>query len=137
MKNIIMLILMALPILGLAQMNEKKNESYYKITTKKCIPKKGYHLMLKQIILDSRCPEDVNCVWAGEIQVKLSLYQNQKFIVDKIITLSTKQNQEDIDWINQYLPLKYGDFNRITAYPNPKKDIKINPKKYYLKLVAK
>ena len=30
------------------------------------------------MISDSRCPEGVNCVWAGEVQLELEIYKNQK-----------------------------------------------------------
>jgi hypothetical protein len=37
----------------------------------------GLVLTLERVVSDSRCPVDVNCVWAGEIRVALSLERPQ------------------------------------------------------------
>jgi hypothetical protein len=29
----------------------------------------GLHLVLKEVTSDSRCPQGLNCIWAGEAQV--------------------------------------------------------------------
>ena len=41
-----------------------------------------YEMKITKIISDSRCPEGVTCVWAGEVQLELEIYKNQK-IEDK------------------------------------------------------
>jgi hypothetical protein len=30
---------------------------------------KGFTLVLKEVVSDSRCPEGLNCIWAGEVTV--------------------------------------------------------------------
>jgi len=49
-----------------------------KITSKKCIPRKGFHLRLKAVINDSRCPEGVTCIWAGEVSATIEVYNDKK-----------------------------------------------------------
>jgi hypothetical protein len=73
MKNIILIVTVIYSISFYAQ-------TEIKITTKKCIPKKGYYLQLKNVWDDSRCPEGVNCVWAGEVSVSIKVYNEKKFI---------------------------------------------------------
>ena len=60
-----------------------------KITTKKCIPKKGYYLQLKNVLDDSRCPKGVTCVWAGEAEIIVFVYENKKILEEKTIIIST------------------------------------------------
>lgn len=102
-----------------------------KITTKKCIPKKGYYLQLKKVLNDSRCPEGVNCVWAGEVSVTINVYNEKKFIEEKIITINSKNRDENFKWIQDYYPRKV---KGIEVEPYPKEGDVIQPKKYYLKI---
>ena len=51
-----------------------------KVTSKKCLPKKGYHVRLKSCFDDSRCPEGVNCIWAGEVSIVVEVYKDLSLI---------------------------------------------------------
>ena len=54
-----------------------------KITPKKCIPKKGFYIRLKEVVEDSRCPKDVTCIWAGQAVVIVEVFENKKLIEEK------------------------------------------------------
>jgi hypothetical protein len=43
---------------------------------------KGFTLVLKEVVSDSRCPEGLNCIWAGEVTVVLSVYKDSKLVED-------------------------------------------------------
>ncbi|MET0759674.1 MAG: hypothetical protein ABWZ56_04590 [Flavobacterium sp.] len=134
MKNCLLAFLLIFSVSVFAQNTEKENIKYIKITQKKCIKKKGYHLVLKEVLSDSRCPEGVTCVWAGEVKVVVSLYQNWKFIEDKTITVSTNNNQENTDWFSNYLPSNQKKIKNLRVLPYPKDGSSINPKDYYIKI---
>ena len=118
----------------LAQDPEKQSLHYYKITQDKNLSKKGYQLVLKKVISDSRCPEGVNCIWIGEAEVIVSLYKNRKLIIEKALTLSPipKQNQEGIAWLSKYVPQLYKNIKTVEVVPYPKEGVKIDVKKYYI-----
>jgi hypothetical protein len=134
MKKYLILIFLIFTTAFFAQDPEKENLYYYKITQDKNLLKKGYHLVLKKVISDSRCPEGVNCIWIGEAEVIVSLYKNRKLIVEKALTLSPtpKQNQENIAWLSKYVPQLYKNIKTVEVVPYPKEGVKIDVKKYYI-----
>jgi hypothetical protein len=133
MKKIILLFLFFFGILSFAQNTEKGRMQYLKITQKECAKKKGYQLVLKKVLSDSRCPEGVTCVWAGETKVVISVYKDGKLIEDKAITNPTGQNQEDQSWFSNYLPSNKRNIKSISVFPYPKEGRVIKPKDYYIK----
>ncbi len=104
------------------------------INQKKCIKKRGYDLKLKSVSSDSRCPEDVTCVWAGEAQAVISVYQNRKWVEDNTIVISSKTEMENEAWFSKYLPEKQKKIKSIALLPKPKSGTSINPKKYVIQL---
>ena len=77
-----------------------------KITSKKCLPKKGFHLRLKTVFDDSRCPEGVNCIWAGEVSATIEVYKDKKLVEEKNITFNPTNRLENIKWFEKYLSKK-------------------------------
>ena len=134
MKNTLLLLLLVFSTLSFAQKTEKENIKCLRITQKKCVKKTGDQMLLKEVLSDSRCPEGVTCIWAGEIQVLVSVYQNRKFILEEKIIISPNHNQENMDWFSKYLPSNKKKIKSIDVFPYPKKDIEINPKDYYIKI---
>lgn len=48
-------------------------------------------VIFKEVISDSRCPKKVTCIWAGEAKVLLEIYENGKFLENRIVS-STAAN---------------------------------------------
>jgi hypothetical protein len=134
MKNILVLFLLAFSMLAFSQNDDKAALKYLKITQKKCLKKKGYQLVFKEVISDSRCPKGVTCIWAGEIEIVISVYKDQKLIEDNTITISNNYNKENTEWISSYMPSDKKNIKRISVFPYPKEGSTINPKDYYLKI---
>jgi hypothetical protein len=51
----------------------------------------GIALTFERVVADSRCPVDVNCVWAGEIRVALKLASPQTGAPPLELELSTRE----------------------------------------------
>ena len=134
MKKSFLLFLIVFSSLTFAQSPVKENVKYLKITQKKCANKKGYQLVLKQVVSDSRCPEGVTCVWAGEVSAIVSVYKNSKLIEDNTIVFSTKNEQENLIWFANYLSEKQKNIKSVSVFPYPKNGVKTNSKEYYLKI---
>lgn len=62
-----------------------------------------YEIKILKIISDSRCPEGVNCVWAGEVQLELEIYKKQKFEKTKIISINYKSLELNKQFFADYL----------------------------------
>ncbi|MBY0486144.1 MAG: hypothetical protein K2P85_02980 [Flavobacteriaceae bacterium] len=125
MKKLLLLLTLLFSISFYAQ-------SEIKITSKKCIPKKGYHLRLKNVINDSRCPEGVTCIWAGEVSVIVEVYDKKKFIEEKTITFNSKNREENIQWFSTYYS---GKIKSVEVGPYPKEGVLVKDKKKYIKIV--
>ena len=106
-------------------------QSDVKITSKKCIPKKGFHLKLLRIFDDSRCSENVTCVWAGEVSAVVEVYNNKKLVEEKTITFNSKNSEENTAWFSNYYQ---GKIKNVEVVPYPKEGIVVKAKKQYIKI---
>ncbi len=107
-------------------------QSELKITTKKCIPKSEYYLRLQRVFDDSRCPEGVNCIWAGEVSVVVEVYKDKKLVEEKTVTFNSKNKEENFKWFSTYFPEK---IQSIGVAPYPKEGQIVKPKKQYIQIV--
>jgi thioredoxin-related protein len=134
MKKILLALLLIFTVSILAQNTDKENIKFIRITQKKCSKQKGNQLVLKQVLTDSRCPQGVTCVWAGEVTAVVSVYKDSKFIEDYTMVFSMKKEQENIKWLAGYLPEKQKNIKSISVFPYPKSGRTINTKDYYIKI---
>jgi hypothetical protein len=121
-------------VFSLTASSQNKKSSYFKVTQDECIKRSGYTLVLKQVKTDSRCPEGLNCIWMGEAEVIVSVYNNRKLVEDVVITFAPKNVLENNDWFAKYSKDKYKNIRNLSLVPYPKKDIVIKPTDYYLKI---
>jgi hypothetical protein len=107
-------------------------QSEIKITSKKCNPKAGYGFQLTKVFDDSRCPEGVTCIWAGEVSVVIKVYKNKKFFEQKAFTFNAKNKEENFNWFAKYYSKK---IKSIAVVPYPKEGQIIKVKNQYISIV--
>ena len=49
-------------------------------------------LKFKDVISDSRCPKNVTCIWAGEAKVLVEIFENGRFLEEKILLVNSKNS---------------------------------------------
>lgn len=125
MKKLLLLLTLLFSISFFAQ-------SEIKITPKKCITKKGFHLKLNSVFNDSRCPEGTTCIWAGEVSVVIAVYNDKKFVEEKTLTFNSKNKEENNSWFEKYYSKK---IKSVGVLPYPKPGIVVKDKKKYIKVV--
>lgn len=76
---------------------------------------------------DSRCPSGVNCIWAGEVKVKLALRKNQQAAEEKEILLSGGSESAQINWEGYTIELL-----EVAPYPKFQED----SREYQVKLLV-
>ena len=103
-----------------------------KITTKQCIPKKGLYLKLKSVFNDSRCPQGVDCIWAGEVSTIVEIYKDKKLVEEKTLTFNSKNREQNNKWFENYFPKK---IKMVSVMPIRKDGEQVNPKKYFINVV--
>lgn len=109
---------------------QAQNQS--KITTKKCISSEGFYLKLKNVLNDSRCPEGVTCIWAGEVSVVVEVYKDKQFVEEKTLLFNIKNRNENLKWFQNYYSKK---ITSIEVLPYPKQGRKLALKKQYIAVV--
>ena len=134
MKKSLLIFLLVFCVSVFAQSTQKENIKYVKISPKRCLKKTGYQLVLKEIISDSRCPQGVTCVWAGEASGVISVYKDLKLMEDKTIVFSLKNEEVNKQWFAVYLPEKQKKIKSIGIFPYPKQNVTVAKKDYYIKI---
>jgi hypothetical protein len=79
---------------------------------------------------DSRCPSDVTCIWAGFVEVELSVNLKGK---DTVLKLSTEPNISGIP-----VQANVGDYSikLIDVIPYPATNIRIDPNQFKVILLV-
>ena len=134
MKKLVLFFFMIISSIVLAQSQKSQKVKYVSIKQKVCPNQKGFQLVLKAISNDSRCPEGVTCIWAGEVTAVVSVYKDSKLIEDSTLVFSMKNEEDNKKWLATYLSEKQKKIKSIRVLPYPKEGSKINPEEYYLKI---
>ena len=134
MKKLVLFFFMIISSIVLAQSQKSQKVKYVTIKQKVCPNQKRFQLVLKAISNDSRCPEDVTCIWAGEVTAVVSVYKDSKLIEDSTLVFSMKNEEDNKKWLATYLSEKQKKIKSIRVLPYPKEGSKINPEEYYLKI---
>lgn len=82
----------------------KENPNEITITSKKEVVVNDYVIEIDKIISDSRCPEGVTCVWAGELVMKLNVWENNELKETKELTFSAKTEEGNLAWFGKFMP---------------------------------
>ncbi|EGV43819.1 hypothetical protein BZARG_2976 [Bizionia argentinensis JUB59] len=89
-----------------------------------------YNLKFSELISDSRCPNGVTCVWAGEVVIEVEIYKN-----NNLLTTETFNFPPTNYTVQERKALSIED--KLTLYlynvmPAPEVDKKIDTTDYYL-----
>lgn len=97
--------------------------------------KKGKEIVLVKVINDSRCPQGVQCIWAGEITFEVAAYENGKLAEQTQLTLTPNKEKGVIEWFSKHLPESKTPLKEISIGPYPKENKRITPADYFIRLV--
>ncbi|MFC7774704.1 lipoprotein [Flavobacterium sp. GCM10027622] len=105
------------------------------IINQKLDSKKDKEIVLVKVINDSRCPQGVQCIWAGEITFEAAAFENGKLIEQTQLTITPNKEKQVIEWFVKHLPESKTPLKEIGISPYPKQDQQIDPKDYYIQLI--
>lgn len=128
MKKIIGFFIVVM-LLGCAS---KKEEATTDLTFNKNILSEKFSYKIKEIISDSRCPEGVNCVWAGEVDLILSIYKEGVFYKEEQLVINFKNFQQNKWVLEQYTLSK--PIKSIEILPVKKQDAVLKVDDYNLEI---
>ena len=95
----------------------------------------GKEIVLVKVTDDSRCPEGVQCIWAGEVTFAVAAYEDSKMVEQVQFTLNQNTNKEINDWFVKHLPAGSKDLKEISVLPYPKEGVAVKPQDYYIQLI--
>lgn len=103
--------------------NEKE---FHKINDK-------YTFTIKDILSDSRCPKDVQCVWEGQVELVISIFENEIFLKEELIILNTKNFENNRSILERYTLNK--KIIGIQIFPEKIQNEEIDLKDYFLEII--
>ena len=86
----------------------------------------GLKITFERVVEDSRCPEGVKCVWAGNGKVALKISPTKK--AQSSVQLNTTLDPQQQTFLGY-------DIKLVHLNPYPKMNVKINPRDYVLTLL--
>lgn len=92
-----------------------------------------YEMKISKIISDSRCPEGVECIWAGEVQMELEIYKNQKLEKSETLSINYKNLELNKQFFTKYISTDK-KIKDILVQPVKKEGQNIELKDYVLKV---
>jgi hypothetical protein len=96
------------------------------VNKEKAIGKTKLRIKFVEFIEDSRCPLDVDCIWAGNAKIKVRVTSRG---VSRVLTLDTMGSEKPI--------VAHGYKFRLTGLtPVPRSNVRINPSGYIATIVA-
>ena len=96
--------------------------------------KSDKEIVLVKVINDSRCPQGVQCIWAGEVIVEVAAYENKELVEQATFTLNKDTKEEVKNWFTKHLPGRKENLKEIQVLPYPKEGIQIQPEDYRITL---
>lgn len=100
----------------------------------KSVVTKDLSFKIEKILSDSRCPEGVNCVWAGEVNLLLGVYENDLKTEEVELKINHQNFTENKSFFESKIPLESKKIEAIQIVPNRVAGENIEEKEYQLKL---
>ncbi len=97
--------------------------------------KSDKEIVLVKIINDSRCPENVQCIWAGEVNFEVAAYDNGKIVEQVQLTLNPNNQEKVTAWFKKHLSESKETFKGISVLPYPKDGVSVKLEDYFIKLL--
>lgn len=96
------------------------------VNKEKAIGKTKLRVKFVEFIEDSRCPADVDCIWAGNAKIKIRVTSRG---VSRVLTLETMNSDKAV--------VAHGYAFRLTGLtPIPRSNVRINPSGYVATIEA-
>lgn len=92
----------------------------------------SYEMKISKFISDSRCPEGVNCIWIGQVEMNITVFKGKNKVEEKLIVIGPSTFEENIKWFSKYIFANEKSITSFEVKPNRVKDIEIKESEYLL-----
>ncbi len=90
---------------------------------------------IEKIISDSRCPEGVQCVRAGEVKLTIGVYESNSETEEVDLVIDYRNFEQNKTFFESKIPLKNKKIEAIQILPNRIAGKNIEENEYQLKLI--
>lgn len=104
-------------------------------TTEKSDVTKDLSFKIEKIISDSRCPEGVQCVRAGEVKLTVGVYDSDSKTEEVNLVIDYRNFEQNKTFFESKIPLENKKIEAIQIFPNKIAGENIEEKEYELKLI--
>ncbi len=117
MKDLAIAILLGITFAGIAVADSRQTSEFVvRVNQEKAVRGTRIRLKFIELIEDSRCPVDVQCIWAGNARIKVSLSKNGR---SEIVELNTTVPKTSVQFGGY-------EFRFVGLSPSPRSNIRIN-----------
>ncbi|WP_347373697.1 hypothetical protein [Aequorivita sp. Q41] len=135
MKNSLLAILILFSTIAFGQDNPTQAPKIaIKVTKGETINLDGIKIKFAEVLEDSRCPTNVNCIWAGRAKVKVEVTSNGK-TEEKILIFGEVRPEEEKN-TNLFSSPEFA-INGLKLNPYPATSESIGKDKNYVLLICK
>ncbi len=91
-----------------------------------------YEIVISKVNSDTRCPEGLDCIWAGEVELFVSVYKQKVFLKEEKMIVSFNNFSSNKLFLEKYISnIK---IKRIEILPGKMQEAEISLKDYKLKI---
>lgn len=116
---VLIAMLLAIPVAA-----QKAEAVSVKIGRQKVVGSNGISMKFESVIEDSRCPADVNCIWAGNAKIRIHLSKNGRKLTAELDTMG---NNTAVTFYGYSIKL-------VGLTPEPRSNVRIDRNGYMAKL---
>jgi hypothetical protein len=117
-----------LPLIGDDSLSELGSQFELKINQTTAIESDNIKVKLLNVMNDSRCPSDVQCIWAGQVSILVNVTKNNVNLGDVTLTLGAGNPDLAVKNVGDYT------VEVIEVNPYPISTHKIKPSEYIVTL---
>jgi len=131
MKNLIIVLTLFFTVNLVAQNDTIETPTIaIKVAIGNTIQFKNHSIKFVEVIEDSRCPENVNCIWAGRARILVEIKDEANKIVKKELLFGQSKPGEIID--NSLFSFEDAIVKGLTLVPYPNSEEKTDVNSYRL-----
>ncbi|WP_452220542.1 hypothetical protein [Lacinutrix salivirga] len=131
---LLFILLISLPIV--AQDSTKLKAETPKIISKlefgKSITVNAVELKFVKVVTDSRCPKNVQCVWAGEVEVLVDVFEDGKKTEQKVLKIPNAMPSTKM--LGNLFSSEGLKITGLNVYPYPIHGVEKKNEEYYIQL---
>lgn len=131
MKQILLVVILLLSVNVFSQNETVETPKIaIKVAVGKTVQLKNHSIRFVEVLEDSRCPEYVNCIWAGRARISVEITDSSNSIIKKELLFGQTKPGEIVN--NDLFSTEDSIVKGLTLSPYPSSEKETDPQAYRL-----